>query len=114
MEGSRVKGMRAFLPTYFGAPRTKTVDTPSYAARRTVTGKATGQERTTTVRTLPFGAPGVQGWRDRHQHSKGRTMAKGIYVSATTPGSGKSLVALGLAAFNQSAHVARIEAVGGT
>ncbi|BAS10677.1 phosphate acetyltransferase [Arthrobacter sp. Hiyo4] len=30
-------------------------------------------------------------------HSKGRTMAKGIYVSATTPGSGKSLVALGLA-----------------
>ena len=28
---------------------------------------------------------------------KGRTMAKGIYVSATTPGSGKSLVALGLA-----------------
>src|SRR6478735_2475848 len=29
--------------------------------------------------------------------SKGRTMATGIYVSATTPGSGKSLVALGLA-----------------
>ncbi|MDI3194309.1 AAA family ATPase [Pseudarthrobacter sp. AL07] len=30
-------------------------------------------------------------------HSKWRTIAKGIYVSATTPGSGKSLVALGLA-----------------
>ncbi len=33
---------------------------------------------------------------DGHR-SKGRIMAKGIYVSATTPGSGKSLIALGLA-----------------